>query len=107
MDSDFTDPSVWTFTPFLKYDPDKIAGALDGKNLHYPEGNLLLNREGKLVMILRYNTADSSVPYGKAVLLETDENGWLSGGKTIDFIGTQWFRSRPFAGSDQGNKQIS
>ena len=88
VDCDLLNAENWTVSNFLKYSNKNVSGALSGKGLSYLEGNILENRNGELVNILRYNTKDSNEPYGKAVMMHIDrENNKVVSGETINFIG--------------------
>jgi len=97
VDSDLMDEKNWTVTPFLKFDPnwEGAVGEPWGPCM-FEEGNILLNREGELVMLLRYNSHRYDIPEAdgtkiKVIMLKVNtENpaAPLAFKKIIPFNGT-------------------
>lgn len=90
MDADLLDPSSWTVTPFLTYDPGWSGTIKDGTAPSLLEGNVVISPDGELVNLLRYHTKGGIPEYGRAIMLNVN---WahpelpLTFRKTIDFIG--------------------
>jgi len=89
VDGDLLDPKSWAVTPFLKYDPS-WPGTIEGGRPGVLEGNIVVTPGGELVNVLRYHTVGGKPDYGKAIVLNVDdENPWapLTFRQVIDFPG--------------------
>lgn len=96
-DADFMDAKNWAFTPFIKFDAawEGTAGEAWGPYV-VEEGNMLINRDNELVMMLRYNSHRYDIPESnpaqiKSIILKVDtENpsAPLTFKKIIPFNGT-------------------
>lgn len=96
-DSDYMDCKNWVMTPFLKFDSnwEGIDHKAWGPYM-WEEGNLLINRENELIMILRYNSHRYDIPESdpkrmKAIILKVDADNPgapLQFKKVIPFNGT-------------------
>jgi hypothetical protein len=83
------DRASWTVTPFLAYD-HRWPGTIRGGKPSLLEGNVVVTPEGKLVNLLRYHTKEGEPAYGKAIMLnvnDEDPGAPLTFGKVIDFHG--------------------
>ncbi|GGD54078.1 sialidase family protein [Paenibacillus nasutitermitis] len=73
-DADLLDPANWTASPFLRYDA-AWPGAIEGGNVPgILEGNVVVTPEGQLVNLLRYQTDGGTPNYGRAILLDIDQD---------------------------------
>lgn len=89
VDADLMDAENWTVTPFLPYD-SAWPGAIRGGNPGLLEGNVVVTPEGTLVNFLRYHTDKGEPDYGKAILLQVDQDrpsASLCFGQVVDFPG--------------------
>ena len=96
-DADFMDAKNWAFTPFIKFDAawEGTAGEAWGPYM-VEKGNMLINRDNELVMMLRYNSHRYDIPESnpaqiKSIILKVDtENpsAPLTFKKIIPFNGT-------------------
>ena len=97
LDSDYMNIKNWTFTPFLKFNSswENIDGDAWGPCM-LEEGNILINRDNELIMLLRYNSHRYDIPESdptkiKAVMLKVDTDNPsapLKFIKAIPFNGT-------------------
>ena len=81
------EPANWTVSEPLPYDPAWLPEGweLPEKTQGYLEGNAVVDPEGRLLNILRYNTTPH---YGKAIVLRIAQDGKsLSFDRVIDFYG--------------------
>ncbi|CAG7614882.1 hypothetical protein PAESOLCIP111_01757 [Paenibacillus solanacearum] len=88
-DGDLLDPAQWAVTPFLSYS-SVWPGTIEGGKPSLLEGNAVVTPDGGLVNLLRYNTKGGSPEYGRAIMLNVDDErpeAPLSFRKVIDFHG--------------------
>ena len=84
VDSDLLDPSSWSFTPPLKYDPSWEGAAPDGEKACI-EGTLAVSPDGVLYNIMRYQTNERRA---LAFRVNTDDpDAPLEYSHAIDFPG--------------------
>ncbi len=86
-DAEPMDPSRWTVSPPLPYDPAWLPEGWEvpEQQQGYLEGNAVVDPAGRLLNILRYNVAPH---YRKAVVLDIAEDGRsLAFSRVIDFYG--------------------
>ena len=78
IDSDYMNVKNWTFTPFLKFDSDWEGIEHDAWGpFMFEEGNIIVNRNNELVMLIRYNSHRYDIPEAdptnvKALMLKID-----------------------------------
>lgn len=97
VEDDYMNPKNWAFTPFLKFDAkwEGTAGEAWGPYM-IEEGNMLVNRENELVMMIRYNSHRYDIPESnpaqiKSIILKVDGDNPaapLKFKKIIPFNGT-------------------
>lgn len=69
--ADLMDAANWSITPPVKYNPD-WEGVAKGKSAGNIEGTLAVAPNGKLYNIMRYDTAQTDIKYGKILAYEVD-----------------------------------
>ncbi len=72
FDADLMNPSEWTLSAALKYNPDWAGGSVGATRSGYIEGSVILGDDGELYNILRYETRAGTPNYGLAPLLKID-----------------------------------
>ena len=86
VDADLMDPKAWTVSSPLEYDPAWQPEGWAPKRAHISEGNAVVDPQGKLLNILRYNAPPH---YGKVVVLDiAPDSRSLSFNGTFDFFGS-------------------
>jgi len=69
--ADLLDASNWSITPPLKYDPE-WPGVAKGTSAGNIEGTLTVFPNGKLYNVMRYDTTQTDIKYGKILAYEVD-----------------------------------
>lgn len=90
VDADLLDPASWSVAPFLAYDPKWPGTVVGGDRPGVLEGNVVVTPSGGLVNVLRYNTVGGIPDYGKAIMLDIndeDPTAPLRFARVIDFPG--------------------
>ena len=85
--ADLMDASNWSITPPLKYDPE-WPGVAKGTSAGNIEGTLVVAPNGKLYNIMRYDTTQTDIKYGRILAYEVNtENPYapLKYSHAIDF----------------------
>ncbi len=86
VEADLMQPSNWTVSEPLSYDPNWAPKGWTPKRGHISEGNAVVDPQGNLLNVLRYNPPPH---YGKAVVLDIPDDGRsLSFNRTMDFPGS-------------------
>lgn len=70
--ADLLDASNWSITPPVKYNPD-WEGVAVGNSAGNIEGTLVVAPNGKLYNIMRYDTTQTDIKYGKILAYEVDD----------------------------------
>ncbi len=85
VEADLMQPANWTVSEPLRYDPNWAPKGWKPKGGHISEGNAVVDPQGNLLNVLRYNPPPH---YGKVVVLDIAEDGRsLSFNRTMDFMG--------------------
>lgn len=86
VDADLMQPSNWTVSEPLSYDPNWVPRGWKPRGGHISEGNAVVDPKGNLLNVLRYNAEPH---YGKVVVLDIAADGRsLSFNRTMDFLGS-------------------
>lgn len=97
VDSDFKDPENWTFSEFIRYNPSWEGVEQEAWGAFMmEEGNLIVNRDNELVMLIRFNSHRYDIPEAdpsniKAIMFRVntdDPSAPMEFVKAIPFNGT-------------------
>lgn len=78
VDADFADPNNWAFTEFIKYNPEWEGIEQEAWGAYMmEEGNLIVNRNMELIMLIRFNSHRYDIPEAdptniKAIMFKVD-----------------------------------